>query len=270
MKLKEVLYALDLKPAPREYGYRIERFHFEREGEVEYAAWQHPKEMPKRFDQGYVDALREFLKPGDYALDIGAHSGDTTLPMALAVGGEGGVFALEPNPYVFKVLQVNADLNPGKTHIYPLMFAATEQDGGYEFAYSDPGFSNGGYHPGISPWRHGHFFKLAVQGRNLVRFLKQEHPGELTKIRYIKVDAEGNDHSILHSLRELIVANRPYLRSEVYKHLPHERRQAYYRELRDLGYTLYKFEDEKRYRGPTVEEHMLMDWEHFDFFAVPG
>src|SRR5579871_1997744 len=127
MKLKEFLYGIKLKPKPaaREYGYTVMDYDFTPEGHVQYAAWDHPKELPKQFDQGYVDVLREFLKPGDFAIDVGAHSGDTTLPMALAVGSSGGVFALEPNPHVYKVLAANAGLNREKARIYPLMFAAT-------------------------------------------------------------------------------------------------------------------------------------------------
>jgi FkbM family methyltransferase len=270
MKLKEVLYGFRLKPAPREYGFSVVDYDLAKEGRVQYAAWDHPKEMPKQFDQTYVDVLREFLKAGDYAIDVGAHSGDTALPMALALGATGGVFALEPNPHVFKVLAANAGLNQGKMRIFPLMFAATEEDGEYEFEYSDPGFSNGGLHQGISPWRHGHFFKLKVQGRNLAHFLEREYPREMAKIRYIKIDAEGYDHAVVKSLRKLIVSNKPYIRTEIYKHLSLEARRAYFRELLELGYRLYKFEDEKHYQGMALQESMLMDWEHFDIFAVPG
>lgn len=269
MKLKEVLYGIKLKPPAREYGYTVVDYDFAREGRVQYAGWDHPKEMPKPFDQDYVDVLRGFLKPGDFAIDVGAHSGDTALPMALAVGPSGGVFALEPNPHVFKVLAANAELNKGKARIVPFMFAATEQDGEYEFEYSDPGFCNGGLHQGVSHWRHGHFFKLKVQGRNLVAFLKREYPREMAKVRYIKVDAEGYDHAIVHSLRELILANRPYLRTEIYKHVDETSRRAYFEELQGLGYRLYKFGDEKHYQGQEIAASMLMDWKHFDIFAVP-
>ena len=270
MKLKEVLYGIRLKPAAREYGYTVVDYDLAKEGRVQYAAWDHPKELPKQFDQGYIDVLREFLQPGDFAIDVGAHSGDTALPMALALGAKGGVFALEPNPHVYKVLAANADLNRDKARIYPLMFAATEQDGEYEFEYSYPGFSNGGFHQGISPWRHGHFFKLKVEGRNLIAFLKREYPREMAKIRYIKIDAEGHDHAIVRSLRELIVANKPYLRTEIYKHVDEAGRRAYFDELQQLGYRLYKFGDEKQYQGMALDGSMLMDWEHFDIFAVPG
>ncbi|MDE2461182.1 MAG: FkbM family methyltransferase, partial [Gammaproteobacteria bacterium] len=125
MKLKEVFFGLGLKPRAREYGFDIQRFVLEKDGEIEYAAWRHPKEKPKHFYQAQVDAIRGFLSAGDYALDIGAHTGDSTLPIALAVGASGGVLALEPNPHVYKILAANAGLNKHKTNIQPLMFAAT-------------------------------------------------------------------------------------------------------------------------------------------------
>ncbi len=83
----------------------------------QFARWQHPGERPKVVTQQSIDALRAFLREGDVAIDIGAHTGDSTLPIALAVGARGLVLALEPNPYVFKVLEVNAALNPGKTRV---------------------------------------------------------------------------------------------------------------------------------------------------------
>jgi tRNA A58 N-methylase Trm61 len=51
-----------------------------------------------------IDELRKYLRPGDTAIDIGAQVGDTTVPMAFAVGKEGCVFGLEPNDHTFAVL----------------------------------------------------------------------------------------------------------------------------------------------------------------------
>ena len=70
--------------------------------------------------------------------------------MALAVGKSGCVFALEPNSYVYPVLAKNAALNPDKTHILPLPFAATPEDAELVFQYSDSGYCNGGRFAGIS------------------------------------------------------------------------------------------------------------------------
>lgn len=269
MKLREFFYGIGVKPPAREFEYDVQRFQLAREGEIQFAAWRHPAEKPKEFAQAHVDALREFLSPGDFAIDIGAHTGDSTLPIALAVGPAGGVIALEPNPYVFKVLSANAALNRGKMNIYPFMFAATADDGRMIFEYSDSGFCNGGKHKNISAWRHAHFFKLTVQGRNLEKFLKQEHPDLFSRIRYIKIDTEGYDPDVIQSIPGLLLRNRPFIKTEIYKHLSTERRRSYFRDLRDLGYRLYKWESDENYYGKVISENNVADWRHYDIFAVP-
>src|SRR5712691_5456894 len=125
MKVRDLPRAFGWQGPPREYPYEVVTFELATEGDVRFARWRHPGETPKVVTQQSVDALRTFLREGDVAIDIGAHTGDSTLPIALAVGARGLVFALEPNPYVFKVLAATAALNPAKTRIVPLMFAAT-------------------------------------------------------------------------------------------------------------------------------------------------
>ncbi len=69
--------------------------------------------------------------------------------MALAVGRSGCVLALEPNPFVYHVLEKNARANRSAANIIPMMAAATEKEGFMQFAYSDSGFCNGGRHEDI-------------------------------------------------------------------------------------------------------------------------
>ena len=154
MKLKEVFYMFGLKPKPRRYGSEVVDLDLPGEGPVRYAVWQHPRCLESTIDQGMVDTLRKYLSPGDTAIDIGAHVGDTAVPMALAVGKAGTVFALEPNEYTYHVLEANARLNTERTNLVPLPFAATPEDGKYVFEYSDSGFCNGGQHNDISRWKH--------------------------------------------------------------------------------------------------------------------
>jgi FkbM family methyltransferase len=47
------------------------------------------------------------IEKGDVALDVGACIGDTTLPMAIKVGGEGKIIAVEPNPVNIEYLRLN-------------------------------------------------------------------------------------------------------------------------------------------------------------------
>ena len=268
MKLKDLPRALGFKSAPREYGSEIVTFPLRDDGAVRFARWLHPGETPKSVTQESVDALRSFLREGDVAIDIGAHTGDSTLPIALATGVTGTVFALEPNPYVFKILVLNSTLNPLTTRIVPLMFAAMPSDGEFEFEYSDAGYCNGGFHQGLSAWKHGHFSTLRVEGRNLAEYLRQHEAPDLARLRYIKIDTEGFDRAVARSLADILRTERPYLKTEIYKHLPDLERAGYHADLRQLGYRVFKCE-ESEYRGEELGPGDLSRWKHFDIFAVP-
>ena len=277
MKAKEILYGLGLRPPLKEYSFDIERFRLSQDGDVEFAVWRHPSVLRRRrrgggfrLTQGTVDVLRRFLRPGDVAIDIGAHTGDSTLPIALAVGKTGTVLALEPNIHAFKVLLANAGLNKPKTNIIPLNIAATPEDGTFQFEYSDAGFCNGGLHVGVSAWQHAHFFKLDVVGRNVPAFLAANFPDESRRIRYIKIDTEGFDRTVAGSLHEILSTQHPFLKTEFYKHASADERHGYYRELRALGYELYRVDnDDEDYRAHPLAEGDLMKWSHFDVFAAP-
>jgi len=269
VKVRDLPRALGLRARPREYPSEIHTFSLETDGEVRLARWQHPGETPKTVTQESVNVLRPFLREGDVVIDIGAHTGDSTIPMALAVGAGGVVFALEPNPYVFKVLALNATLNPAKTRIVPLMFAAMPSDGPVEFEYSDEGYCNGGFHRSISRWKHGHFQKLRVEGRNLAAYLQANAPQELARLRFVKIDTEGFDREVARSLSGLLKEHRPFVKSEIYKHLADEERRGYFDDLRRLGYRIYKCE-ETVYQGEELRQpDDLLRWRHFDIFAAP-
>lgn len=269
MKPRELLYMLGVRPQPRTYPYDVRTFELPKDGQIRYAQWLHPSETRKVITQEAVDELRKFLAPGDVAIDIGAHTGDSTIPIALAVGQGGCVLALEPNPYVFVVLEKNAELNLGKVTIVPLMFAATPEAGEYEFEYSDAGFCNGGLHEGISQWRHGHAFKLKVRGENLQSYIAETFAALAPRIRFVKVDAEGYDHVVLASLRDLLSQQRPFVRAEVFKLLNLAQRARLYDLLVDLGYDVFRVESEVNYLGARLARADLMAWRHYDVFCIP-
>jgi FkbM family methyltransferase len=271
MKLRELFYLLGLRPKPRTYGCEIKAVNLPVDGKIEYAQWLHPRTRgnPVPINQDIVTELRCYISPGDFAMDIGAHCGDTTVPIALAAGAEGCVLALEPNPYVFPVLSQNALLNPGKTRIVPLDFAATVSDGDITFEYSDPGFCNGGRHPGINRWRHSHAFPLTVHGRNLGKYLRERHGDLLPRLRYIKVDAEGYDLDILQTLAGILAERAPYIKAEVFKHTSRGRREELLAFLHQHNYVVRRVKSESCYSGEIIGREDLMRWPHFDIFCVP-
>jgi hypothetical protein len=118
-------------------------------------------------------------------------------------------------------------------------------------------------------WVHGHVFRLTVPGRNLGHFLQRERGDLVERIRYIKVDAEGYDATILHTLKPLIVDNRPVIKAEVYKHLGKDGRWRLWHLLGGLGYDMYRIIDENDRPGERIDDSNLTRWAHFDIVAIP-
>ncbi len=271
MKWKSLIWTLGIQPKPKTYGTELVQFELSQDGTVAFHKWLHPKDYFRPFEQAVVDELRTFIKPGDTVLDIGAHCGDFSIPLALASGKAGCVFAWEPNPYVFEVLQKNSLLNREKTNIVPVQAAAGETEGELEFNYSDPGFCNGGCLKGISRWKHGHPYTLKVPAHRVVEWMLKNHPDRLSKLSFVKIDAEGFDHAVVRSLRDMLEVRHPTLHVEMYRHLNQIRREALWSELVELGYDV--FHTSGAYGcspGQRLERGDLCKWPHYDVLAIPA
>jgi FkbM family methyltransferase len=253
-----------------EYGHEVREFQLSHDGRIEFAQWLHPYDRPTIFEQSTVDAVRKFVQPGDFAIDIGAHTGDTTVPMALAAGPTGCVLAIEPNPYVFKVLAENASLNRETSHIVPRCFAATERAGKFVFHYSDASFCNGGFKSQQRSWFYRRKYPLAVEGRNLLDVLRTEFAEWLPKLTYLKVDAEGYDRAILASILPILRERRPVVRAEVFRKLVADERNALYDLLADAGYRLHRYQDGGEPQGDLLARRDMTREKHFDILALPA
>jgi len=268
--IKRKLEKRKLKQEFREYGYKINKFHLP--AEVEYAQWLHPFEGTKTITESKVNFYKKFAGKGDLIIDVGAHTGDTTVPMALAVGAEGLAIALEPNPYVFKILEVNAQLNQKQTAIIPLCFAATEKKGEFIFNYSDASFCNGGFLTKIKNQKHGHKYTLTVKGENLEDYLQSNYAEELERVSLIKIDAEGFDKEILKTIPQIINKYRPYLLLECYKKLTPQERTELYHVVAEKNYHLFNIEGhEEDSKIIKIENQKdMMKWKHFEILAIPA
>lgn len=267
----------ELKRTFQEYGFEVKQFQVEGLGEVEYAQWLHPFEGPKEVTIEQVNFYRKLTKLGGAIIDIGAHTGDTTVPMALAVGGEGLVLGLEPNQYVYKILEKNAQLNPKLTNIIPLPFAATKEDGEFVFNYSDASFCNGGYLSQIKNQRHKHRYELKVEGKDFSKYLRENYAEWLPKIGLLKVDAEGYDSEILEDMADIIAEFRPNIMAECYKKLTVEERHRLFDSMAKHDYTVY-MNDTNYLEDGFVENASLVKLsrdsmkikKHFEILATPN
>ena len=257
------------KPVPfADWGYQVRDFQLPADGVVQFAQWQHPRVSVQTVTQDEVDGLRQFIRPGDFAIDIGAHTGDTTVPIALAAGAGGCVLALEPNPYVFKVLEKNATLNAERTRIVPQCIAATEEDGAFVFHYGDASYCNGGLAGGWfrNPLRRR--YPLSIVGRNLLRILHREYAAWLPKLSYVKVDAEGYDRSILESILPVLREFQPVIRTEVFCKLTAVERHTLYDLLAGNGYDVFHYEAGARPQGQSLRREKMTAAKHFDVLAI--
>jgi FkbM family methyltransferase len=251
------------------YGYEVRNFHLSRDGVVQYAQWLHPYDMPKQITQEGVDAVRQFVSPGDFVIDVGAHSGDTSVPMALAAGQAGRTLALEPNPYVFKVLTANAALNRDKTNIVARCCAATQADGDFVFHYSDASFCNGGFRSQLR-WRiYRRKHALTIHGRNLLTMLQTDFADWLPKLSYVKVDAEGYDRAILASILPILRERQPVIRTEVFRKLLASERHALFDLLDGAGYDIHRYRNDSSPFGNALKRADMTHEKHFDVLAVP-
>ncbi len=260
-----------LKRKFKEYNYEIKNFHLAQEGEVKYAQWLNPFESSKEITQSNVSFFKKLVKKGDFAIDIGAHTGDTTIPLALAVGAEGLVLALDPNPIVFKILKVNSNLNKDKTRIIPLCFAATETDGDFFYNSSEATFNNGGVSKTKSTQHGPYTLKEKIKGINLENYLRKNYSKVLPTLSLIKIDAEGYDKEIIKSISKVIEDFKPCIITECFRKLKKEERYELYNTIEGKGYILYYLGE--GFKASTkikqINKNSMTNWKHFDICAIP-
>ncbi len=274
-KIKKMFWRLKMRKMRKirhvftDYGHKIQTLKIPQYGVFKYARWLHPASCAKiKLTRRTLDHLRTVVKEGDTVIDIGAHAGDTTLPLAIVAGKSGHALAFEPNPYVFKILDIIRALNEGAVNIIPRCFAATNEDGEFEFYYSDASFCNGGDLSGLDN-EIDHKYPLKVIGKNLNLYLKTKHPDLLQKLTFIKIDTEGHDRDVILSLMDIILKYRPVIRTEVMNRLSLEEAVALYDTLIEMKYDLFQY-DEGCYDlcgDPITRENVKRDYT-YDIIAI--
>lgn len=148
--------------------------------------------------------LPQLLRRGDIAIDIGANLGYYTRPMADIVGAEGRVYAVEPVPVIFSVLERNVR---GRGNVSLMNYALGEENTTIEMA-NDSVAEAGYFGTGRNFVSEG---KLSMQA---IRFSAQmrrgsELFGALERVDFIKCDIEGYERVVIPELRPIIERHHP-------------------------------------------------------------
>lgn len=255
-----------------EYSHVIDTFQLAEEGMISFANWKNPLIKPKTISQGEVNFFKKFIKKGSLCIDVGTNIGDTTVPMALAAGNTGITLGFDPNPHVFKILEINASLNKEKTNIVPLPYAITKEKGEFNYASSEASFGNGGISNEIVE-DHGAFqLSTKIKGIRLEDYLRQHYASMLPKLSFIKVDVEGADKEVIVSISDLIREFHPVIIAECFPKSTIQERADMFRTVSELGYDLYYFSDfhEAAEIVKIEQEKDMNRWKMFNFYALPN
>jgi FkbM family methyltransferase len=156
--------------------------------------------MLPQYESMLEAVYRAALQPGDVAVDIGAHVGRHTFPIARAVGPAGKVFAFEPLPTVYADLcrsvetARSAERDLAAIVIHNLALGEEEGEAKFVFVPDFPeysGFRKRTYHDGSVRKE-----TIDVRVRRLDSFR-----AELGKVQFIKIDAEGGELTIQRGAR---------------------------------------------------------------------
>jgi FkbM family methyltransferase len=257
-----------LKTTFKEYGFEIAKIDLDKYGIIDYASWLHPLYKTEPITPDHVDFYRQFITEGGFAIDIGAHQGDTTVPMALAAGKSGLVLALEPNPHVYPALCENAKLNPDRLKIIPLPFAATAIDGEFTFGSGDAAFGNGGI-VGFSTNKTSNVrYQFKITGKNLERYINENYSEFLPNLQLIKTDAEGYDKEILKTLQTYFKKYRPAVISECFSQLKPSERYELFDIFDQNNYDVYFLDGQENKPTLKIERDQMTNWKHFDVIGL--
>jgi FkbM family methyltransferase len=256
----------------KEYPAIIETLKLENEGLIEFANWDNPLVKRIEITQSQIDFFRQFISKGDLVIDIRANIGDTTVPMGLAAGKEGTTLGFDPNPYVFKIFEINASLNKDRTNIIPIPCAISASEEEFYFISSEASFANGG----ISPTKesiHGKFIcEQKIKGVNLAEFLERDYGSQLDELSFIKIDTEGYDKEIIKSISDLVLKRKPVIVAESFGASSDEAKMELFQVINQKGYDIFYFEDfdvNAKIRKVENKEEMVEWKQTINIYATP-
>jgi FkbM family methyltransferase len=211
-------------------------------------------------DRSWKLALTE-LRKGAIVLDIGANVGHFCLKVGKGMIQkkiDASIYAFEPNPHTFSLLEQNLKLNPElQPSIQVKQLAIGDEAALMNFSY-DPDNTGGGR---LSEWPTG----LQVEVVRLDDWFRQ---AELARVDFIKIDVEGYEPKVLLGASKIISSFRPILYLEItdewFKKIGFSAAWVF-QKLDELGYELFidKLDEiEKLERSAVLAKQ-------FNIMAVP-
>lgn len=148
-------------------------------------------------ERDFLEALKNHLRPGETALDVGAHFGEFSLALAIILGERGRVLSFEPEKRIYQRLAYHVKLN-GLTNIRLFRKALGDKDKAGKI------FLGGEFCPSIVPLEDDLIRRNVREDIEIVRgdtFFAREN---LPVPHAVKIDVEGFEYSVLQGLRDTL------------------------------------------------------------------
>lgn len=152
------------------------------------------------FEPGESAAVRQLLRPGDLAVDVGANLGWFSLVMAAAVAPGGEVWAIEPMPPILPALKRNLELN-GALEVR-LFEVALGESSGVADIHVFSGLPYG--HASVSTLDRTDYTSHRVERRTLDDLL-----AGAPAPAFVKLDVEGSERDVLRGAEATLAAECP-------------------------------------------------------------
>jgi FkbM family methyltransferase len=138
-------------------------------------------------------------------IDIGAHIGLLSTIIAQKVGRSGKVYAFEPTPSTFKLLQKTVAINNQSNVVVPFRKAVSDKSGTATFYITDlPAHNSNSIINNKRTYANEHGIEVEVI--SVDDFVSAQ---KLSKIDMIKIDAEGAEFAVLKGAAKTIDLYKP-------------------------------------------------------------
>ena len=206
-------------------------------------------------------AINQYVRPGDAFLDVGANIGMVTMAASAAVGPEGGVLPVEPNPAVRQRLLGHVEMN-GLENVQVFDNALGSEPGSATLTTASA-------HTGTGTLRaqEGALNSYTVPVKTLDS-LADLIPAD--RQVFLKIDTEGYDYNVLRGARELLA--RPGIR--IFAEVSHkwmaelgQTAREMFDYMEGLGFKAYHPRVEKGRRQRLKLERLVLPGPHHWFNA---
>jgi FkbM family methyltransferase len=158
-----------------------------------------------------VHAMHNCIKPGQIAVDVGAHIGIETLMLSQWVGPDGQVVSIEPDPGNCKVLTTNLRLN-AVSNVEVMQVAVSDRRDKMQFIQGKGLLSRlaGDLDlPASDPES-----RISVQVNTLDELFTSGKP----TVDFVKIDVEDSEAAVLHGAHRLLFETKPIVLIELHSY----------------------------------------------------